>query len=213
MKNGLLFLLLISQLTLAQTDDKAEIDYNTVTGNPYLFKDWSDGVIRFSSGRTLNQFKLKFDCARNQLVLQFDGSSFAAESKVQEFVMYTKAGKQKDSLLFRKGYPAAGQATNNTFYQVLFEGKIVLLRLFARNVIEEKQLVSNNTNNRRMEEVEYFYFFHDGAMDLLPQDRNDLLKLFPNYKEPLSQFVSDRQLKMRSAEDFLLFAKKYNELL
>ena len=214
MKNSLLLLLLfLSQLALAQNNPDGElVDYKDVAGNPYLFKDWSDGVIRFTSGRSLNQFKLKFDCARNQLVLQFDGSSFAAESKVREFVMYPKSGKKKDSLIFRKGFPAIDKSSDNTYYQVLFEGKVILLRLFARDIIEEKQIVSTS-NNKRMEEVERFYFLMDGAMSLLPQDRNDLLKLFPNHKDPLTQFVSERQLKMRSAEDFLEFAKKYNELL
>lgn len=216
MKNSLLLLLLfLSQLAFAQNDqpEGAEVDYKDVAGNPYLFKDWSDGVIRFTSGRSLNQFKLKFDCARNQLVLQFDGSSFAAESKVREFVMYPKSGKKKDSLVFRKGFPAIDKLTNDTYYQVMFEGKVLLLRLFARDIIEEKKIVSSGSNNKRMEEVERFYFFRDGAMSLLPQDRSDLLKLFPNQKDPLTQFISDRQLKMRSAEDFLAFAQKYNELL
>ena len=164
-------LLLIGQFTLAQSSNKPEgtADYNEASGNPYLFKDWSDGVIRFSSGRTVNQFKLKLDCARNQLILQFNGSSFAAESNVREFVMYTRSGRKKDSLVFRKGFPAFEKATENTYYQVLFEGKIVLLRLFSRNIIEEKEIVSTNGNAKhRMEEVETYFLLEGADMSLLP---------------------------------------------
>ena len=96
-------LLLLCQCALGQT---TKDDDNTVSGNPYLFKEWCDGVVRFSSGRTLNQFKLKFDCLKNALLLQFNGSAFAAESKVQEFVMYPK---KKDSLLCLKSGPGFPQ--------------------------------------------------------------------------------------------------------
>jgi hypothetical protein len=214
MKHSWWILLFISQFTLAQYDKpEGPPDYSNAAGNPYLFKDWSDGIIRFTSGREMAQFKLKFDCVRNELLLQFNGSTFAAESKVKEFVIYTKSGKKKDSLLFRKGYPAIEKATDNTYYQVMFEGKIVLLRLFSRTIIQEKEIVSNGAAKQRLEETEYFYLLQDGDMTLLPQDKSDLLKLFPSKREQLAQFISENNLKMRSAEDFMQFARKYNEVL
>src|SRR5262245_42784000 len=106
MKQILWCLLLLAQSIFGQDD-------SDISGNPYLFKDWSNGTVRFSSGREMKQFKLKFDAFRNQLLLQFEGSTFAAESKVQEFVLLQK----KDSLVFRKGFPP----NENTFYQVLFK--------------------------------------------------------------------------------------------
>jgi hypothetical protein len=221
MKNIWWCLLLIGQLSIAKQaftqnglEDAAtpkDDIHSGVFGNPYLFKDWSDGVIRFTSGRVLTQFKLKFDCLKNQLLLQFQGSTFAAESKVKEFVLY-KSGKQKDSLLFRKGYPAAEKATEETYYQVLFEGKIALLRLFAKNIIEEKQSIPATTT-RRLEDAELFFLLKDGIMITLPQDRNDLPKIFPDKSELLSKFIAEQQLRMRTAEDFIQVAKKFNELL
>ena len=202
-------LLLLSQVALGQTTKEDEL--NTITGNPYLFKDWCDGVVRFTSGRTVTQFKLKFDCLKNQLLLYFNGSAFAAESKVREFVMYPK---NKDSLLFRRGFPATDKTADNTYFHVLLQDKASLLRLIARNVIEEKQLVSvNGRINRRMEDVEYYYLLQNGTMTLLPANRNDLPSTFADKKELVAQFIATQQLKMHSPEDFVLVVKKYNELL
>jgi hypothetical protein len=202
-------LLLLSQVALGQTTK--EDDLNTITGNPYLFKDWCDGVVRFSSGRTVTQFKLKFDCLKNMLLLQFNGSAFAAESKVREFVMYPK---NKDSLLFRRGFPATDKTADATYFHVLLQDKATLLRLVARNVIEEKQLVSvNGRVNRRMEDAEYYYLLQNGTMTLLPSNRNDLPSTFADKKEPVAQFIATQQLKMHSPEDFVQVVKKYNELL
>jgi len=215
MKNIMWCLLLLCQWTLAQTTNNqpGEEDYSDVSGNPYLFKDWSNGIVRFSGGRTMNQFKLKFDCLKNLLLLQFDGNAFAAEGKVQEFVMYPKS-KSKDSLIFRKGYPPVDKATENTYYQVLFQDKVTLLRLFSRNIIEEKQLVRVNSGlSRRLENVELYYLLDNGKMVLLPDSRSDLPEKFSNKKDQIAQFISSQQLKMHSSDDFLQVVKKYNELL
>jgi hypothetical protein len=202
-------LLLLCQCALGQVTK--EDDLNTVSGNPYLFKDWCDGVVRFTSGRTVTQFKLKFDCLKNALLLEFNGNAFAAESKVQEFVMYPK---KQDSLVFRRGFPATGKTNENTYLQVLLQDKVTLLRLVGRNIIEEKEVVSvNGRVNRRMENAEYYYLLQNGAMTLLPADRNSLPEVFGDKKEPIAAFIAAQQLKMHSPEDYILLVKKYNELL
>jgi hypothetical protein len=209
MKHFAWCLLLLCQCALGQTSN--ESDMNSITGNPYLMKDWCDGIVRFSSGRTMTQFKLKFDCLKNTLLLQFEGNAFAAESKVKEFVMYPK---KKDSLLFRRGFPSTNKTTDQTYFHVLLQDKTSLLRLIGRNIIEEKQLVSvNGRVNRRMEEVEFYYLLRNGEMVLLPASRTELPAIFADKKEPLAQFIAANQLKMQHPEDFVAVVKKYNELV
>jgi hypothetical protein len=94
------------------------------------------------------------------------------------------------------------------------QGKTSLLRLVARNVIEEKQLVTvNGQVSRRMEDAEYYYLYQNGAMILLPASKTDLPEKFADKKEPLAQFIADKQLKMHSPDDFVQVVKKYNELI
>jgi hypothetical protein len=179
-------------------------------GNPYLIRDWSDGIVKFTSGRVVNQFKLRFDCVRNQLLLQFQGSTFAAESKVREFVMYTN--KKKDSLVFRKGYPATGKATENTFYQVLLEGKTQLLKLVSKNIIEEREMIASSRKHGRLEDEEKYYLFRDGAMILLPPERELILAALPEKATALSAFITENNLRFKSEADYIQLATKYNEL-
>ncbi len=214
MKIILWCLLLMAQQGLAQNSESAINDeqITNASGNPYLFKDWMDGVVLFKSGRVVKQFKLRFDCARNRLMLQFEGASFAAESQVKEFVLYTQSRKNKDSLLFRKGYPATGKNTEDTYYQVLVSGKAVLLRLFTKVLIEEKQMVNAN-NHSRLEDEEFYYLLQDGVMTNLPKDKEELLKKLPAQPDELKQFVAQQSFRMEKAEDFVKIITKYNELL
>jgi hypothetical protein len=214
MKHILWCLLLLGQCTLAQTNtNQTELTNEDVSGNPYLFKDWCNGTVRFTSGRVMNQFKLKFDVFKNQLLLQFNGSAFAAESKVDEFVIYPKS-KSKDSLVFRKGFPATEKASEHTFYQVLFQDKVQLLRLFFRNVIEEQKLVvTNGRTSRHMEEGERYFLLQNNNLTLLPASRSELAATFPDKKDQLAEFINSQQLKMRNPEDYVAVVRKYNELI
>lgn len=215
MKIILWCLLLVAHQGLTQTTAEPAINDDQITnasGNPYLFKDWMDGVVLFKSGRVVKQFKLKFDCARNRLMLQFEGASFAAESQVKEFVLYTQSRKNKDSLLFRKGYPAIGKNTEDTYYQVLVSGKAVLLRLYTKVLVEEKQMVNSN-NHSRLEDEDYYYLLQDGVMTNLPKDKEELLKKLPAQPDELKQFVTQQSFRMEKAEDFVKIITKYNELL
>lgn len=213
MKYTWLLLLLFVLPAHAQTsgDGTQEINYDNVAGDQFLFKDWCDGVIKFTSGRVVTQFKLKFNCLKNQLLLQFNGSAFAAESKVREFIMYEK-GKGKDSMIFRKGYPAADKATGDTYYQVLFEGKVTLLRLISKNIIEQKEIVNSSTT-RRLEDEELYYLLENGKMTSLPLDKNQLPQALPSKADQIAQFISSEQIKLRGPGDMLKVIKKYNELL
>lgn len=207
-------LLLLAQPGWTQTAEPAvgEDKISTASGNPYLFKDWMDGVVYFKSGRVVKQFKLKFDCARNRLMMQFEGNAFAAESQVKEFVIYTSTKKNKDSVLFRKGYPAIDNNTADTYYQVLLNGKAVLLQLHIKVLIEEKQLVSSNNMNR-LEDDEAFFVCLNGEMILLPRNKDQILEKLPVKSDQLKEFVAQQTLRMDKADDFLKIIAKYNELV
>lgn len=121
--------------------------------------------------------------------------------------------KKKDSLLFRRGFPATEKTSENTYFQVLVQDKASLLRLIARNIVEEKQVVSNGRVNRRLEEAEFYYLLQNGVMTLLPDDRTELPPKFGDKKEAIAAFIAAQQLRMHTPEDFVLVVKKYNELL
>ena len=194
------------------SDNAAEraTNFSDVAGSPYLFRDWSDGLVHFSSGRLLKQFKLKFDCAQNKLMLQFNGSTFAAESNISEFVIFQKNGKKTDSLHFKKGFPKYGKATEETFYQVLTEGPATLLHLFTKNILEEKQITATSPSRRYLDE-EKFFLLHNNQLSEIGREKNSLAYLLPDKSEEIKHFIDENDLKMKSAADYTKVIRKYNE--
>lgn len=200
-----------AQTTDAVTGSQNQPVYNDVVGSPYLFRDWSDGVIRFTSGRVATQFKIKFDCIKNIILLQFNGSSFATESKVKEFVIYTKNGKERDSMVFRKGFPPVEISNAETYFEVVADGKNPLLCLHAKHITEEQQIASS-VIYRRLRDEDMYYLLKDGKMILLPADRMLIPDKFPDHTENIKKFVNEHNLKFREREDFKKLALYYNSL-
>jgi hypothetical protein len=214
MKLLLACLLLSCISTSAQLTDEPKVNkdnqYAGVRGHPFLQDEWVVGTIRFSSGRVMDQFKLKFDIAQNLLLLQFSGSSFAAESKVNEFVMYPKGKKSKDSLVFKKGFPKVDQNDGETFYHILSEGTIKLLRYPRKVISEEKKLVT--AVNRSFEYEEYFYLVKAGELIKINDPKSSIVDLLGDHVDELKKFIADNQLRMRTGEDLAKVVGKYNEL-
>jgi hypothetical protein len=203
--------LLAGHLGLAQTPENTPTpgEYEGVSGNPFLLKDWSEGIIRFSSGKVTDKFKLKFNVAQNRLVLQFQGSSFAAESKITEFIIYSR--NKKDSFLFRKGFPDADRGNKETFYRVLEEGPVTLLMLPAKDILQEKDMLATKPS-RHFQDVELFYILKEGKMYKIDNEVALVSEILSDRREQLKKYISDQQLRMRSGEDFLKVVRKYNEL-
>lgn len=185
--------------------------YNDVSGSPYIVRDWSEGVIRFSSGRVTDQFKIKFDCITNRLMLLFKGSSFASESKVKEFTLYIKSAG-RDSMVFRKGFPATKKANEETFYQVLAEGKTTLLCLHIKQITEEQQIASKVIYRRIRDEQEY-YLLKNGTMTVLPSEKSLIIEMLNDQSEKIQQFISEQQIRFRNAEDYKKLIIYYNSIL
>lgn len=205
-------LILVSYHGFAQTNESSRQnsgEYEGVAGNPYFLKDWADGVIRFSSGKVTDKFKLKFNSAQNRLLLQFNGSTFAAESKINEFVMYSK--NKKDSFLFRKGFPDTDRGNGETFYQVLEKGKVTLIRLATKDIFEEKEILASKVS-RHYQDIDQFYVLRDGMMHRIDKEPTQLQAILTDHQEEIKNYISEQQLKMRSSGDYVKVVKKYNEL-
>lgn len=200
----------------AQTTDPVplredEIIYSDVAGTAFLLKDWRPGIIRFSSGRIATQFKLRFDCIKNQLLLQFKGNSFSTESRVEEFVLFPHKENGADSMLFRKGFPQTSFANAETFYEVLVQGKQSLLCLHSKRVTHEGQFATKVVQRRIYDEVKY-YLLKDNTLILLPEDRNEFGPQFDDAAKAIQEYIGQHGLKFRDKQDYIKLVQYYNSL-
>ena len=213
MKQILWCLLLVSASCFSQTNQsgKPGSEYDGVAGSPYLLKDWVNGTVYYRNGRIVTQFKLRFDCPRNFLQMEFKGQTFSPQvATITSFVLYPK--NSNDSMIFRKGFPPSGTYNTETFYQVLMNGKASLLYVLAKTIVESKDILPSSSRRFFEEEDEFFLYANGATTKLIKNDREKLAAQFPAQEAALLKFMNEEELKMRSADDFKKFTTKYNEL-
>lgn len=207
----LLILLGVVQASQAQqreTEQGESVTYIDVSGSALLFGEWKNGIVRFNSGRSTDQFKIKFDCIQHKLLLQFNGSAFSTESKVKEFVLKMSG---KDSMLFRNGFPVFEKETEGSYYQVLFQGHSQLLCLHFKEVIYEGQLVAK-TVYRRIKDAKRYLLYTSNQMIEIKGDKLLIPESFPAHKEALHQFIAEQGLKFRDADDYIKLIAYYDSI-
>ncbi len=192
-----------------ETDQGESVTYIDVSGSALLFGDWKAGIVRFNSGRSTDQFKIKFDCIQHKLLLQFNGSAFSTESKVKEFVLKSSSS---DTMLFRNGFPAFEKETEASYYQVLYQGHSMLLCLHFKEVVYEGQLVAK-TVYRRIKDVNRLIVYQKGQMFEIKGDKLLIPESFPANKEALQQFIAEQGLKFRDHSDYIKLIRFYDSIV
>ncbi|MBY0535236.1 MAG: hypothetical protein K2P88_05235 [Chitinophagaceae bacterium] len=203
-------LLVVGSSVSAQTTERTGVNSDEpvvqeMQGTSMLLRDWSEGVVRFSSGRITNQFKIKFDCIANKLLLQFNGNSFSTESKVSTFTLYPNSKDKSDSMFFKKNFPATDIANEETFYQVIYANKIMLVKLWAKHIVDEPQIASK-VIYRRLTDEPKVYLFYQQKMILLPEPFKEFAWNLPFKNDEIMNYATKEKLKWDKNADYLKLA-------
>src|SRR5665213_2169032 len=126
-----------------------------VQGTPYLFDDWMAGSVITETGNTYANLKLKYDIRFNRVVfLDNDERPMVFAQPLNSFVI--------NNMRFAKDFAPIDLQTTSTFYNVLADGKVKLLKYF-RKVIEERQSYGAPTE-KKYRQSQYYYIAKDHQM-------------------------------------------------
>jgi hypothetical protein len=98
-----------------------------------------------------------------------------------------------------------------TFYQVLADGKVVLLKQMKRISIEEKAF-NSATITRRFDTEKAYYVFKDEKMMRLKRSKSGLLGVLGDRTDSIEQFISNNSFTIKSDDDLAKIVTYYNSL-
>lgn len=204
MKGGLLLSLLLASLFLyAQEDNNSVLStqpvYHDVSGSPYYVHDWSAGLITFSSGRKTTEFRIRFDCVQNLVLLEFKGTSFAAQSKISSFELWPVQKRKVDTLRFQRGFPPQDRRNEETFYRVIISGKVSLLELPAKKILEEPQLASKLVYRRIQDDPQYFIGF-EGQLYPVSEAESLIARVYPGQEQQVLDYIKANHVNLQEKE-------------
>lgn len=184
--------------------------YEDVTGSPFLIDSWSPGTVKFTSGVSYkDKLFLKYNVKDDELYFRGKNEEpLLFVDSVAEFVIGDPSGANRH---FRNGYKSIDGYSNKSFFEVLADGSVQLLKKTKKTILESKAY-NSPTTERNFVEVNQYYLLKSGKSIPVKKDKKSVLAVL-NDKEPaLEKYIEDNNLKVKNDSDLSKLVIYYNSL-
>lgn len=177
--------------------------YEKVEGSPYLTDNFSASQVKFwQNQKIVDVSKSRFDAFKHRLeFLDEKGSLKVVDAKhIQEFKL--------DGKTFRCGFEPVEPLHRTDFVEVLFDGKVQLLKL-SKTRLESEMVFGNVANPSRFTQ-EVFYFIQDGKQITKIKPFNlKWLKFLGSHEKAVLDYMKTNGMNSISDENELTAIVKY----
>lgn len=175
-------------------------------GSPYLFNDWQEAILKFGAGIEPSSSEIKYDLLADVLVLKGkDGEEYEFKDQPKEFLIIAT------NEVFKNGFTHVDKFTENTFYNVIYNGKTKFLKKTTKNVIESKGY-NTATITKKITDDSYYY---------IVKDENRPVKIKYNEKSILSvlgkadvllPYIKENKIDVKSTTNLIKLLTYYDTL-
>lgn len=179
-----------------------------IDGDPYVFKNWLPGVVETTDGKRFDKLKLKYDAYTNNLLFIYDEND---EPQLFKDNIRTFTLMSTTQIVFANGFPATGDFTPKSYYQVLSKGKVTLLKHYQK-IIHEKTEYNNPVIFKNFQDVNGYYIYSNNSVAPLKRNKEAILELFADKKEAVSSYINSNAINIKDDAALVKVFNYYNTL-
>jgi len=184
--------------------------YKDVTGSPYLFENWALGSAKTVDNATKKDIELKYDEIEDILIMKgAENKLMIFPAQVAEFTI--NDSKTNSTRTFKSGFNATKSTTDQSFFEVIADGKVKLLRK-NHKVISESKSYSGAVNRSVSDGVKYYLVTADNTPVAVKLDVKSIGALLPGKETVLAEYVKANKLNIKNHEDAAKLIAYYNTL-
>lgn len=179
----------------------------------FLKQEWTPGTVKFKSGRADMHVPLLFDVYDNTLYYLQDSVIMEFVDPVWEATFHTTFNKDTVNILFRRFYPDIQANTNATFYRVLVDASIPLLKCRAKSILLFKDPQTPEEKKKDPPEQLYFACLPDGSIVIVEPNLDKIMSALPAYSTRIIEIVKREKLKVKDETRMIELFIHLNNLL
>nr|MBC7613770.1 hypothetical protein [Pseudopedobacter sp.] len=186
-----------------------EISYTDIKGTPFLFSDWVSGVVILGNGDTFSDVPLKYNVFDEKLYFKNP-----KKDELLEFVQPLKSFKfneLKGAGVFSKGFPAIDKFNSETFYDVLFDGKVKLLNKQYKTLLEVRPYNSATIEKSFVDHNDY-YLVKGSKIERIRNSKKDFLDIFSDKSAQIEVFIKNEKIDFKNNDDLVKVFNYYDSL-
>lgn len=163
----------------------------------FLKQEWTPGTVKFKSGRAAMDVPLLFDIYDNTLYYLQDSVIMEFVDPVLDVTFHTTFNKDTVNILFRRFFPDIQANTAATFYRVLVDAPVSLLKCQAKSILLFKDPAT--PEEKKKDPPEHLYFTHlpDGTITVVEPNIEKLQKALPAYSNTILEITKSEKLKIK----------------
>ncbi|HTE28266.1 hypothetical protein [Flavitalea sp.] len=178
-----------------------------IEGSPFLNDEFESGRVVFTNGKMSNDLYLQFNMLNNKLLFKRDDMVLEFVDSITDFYLQHKENNTL-GLVFRSNFPPIDRNTRATFYELLVDGKIVLLKYRYKTVTGYREYSTAN-KKRYVEGSQLYAALPGNRITRIKRDRNFLMKAMPDYAEKIMTLTND--LRLRNDESLITLFQELNK--
>jgi hypothetical protein len=173
-----------------------------IEGSPMFSTDWNLANITFSNGKIVKNIPVQFNLEDNQLYFKKGDTILLFADPVASFQFAYTNDNAKKLAYFRNGYPSIQKNTGDTYYQVLADGPMQLLKYSYKSIAQRSDY----------NQVKYEYqlwqnlFAYNASTHVIIKikDKSSLTNAFPVYAKAINDFAVQKNSKLKSTQSMIM---------
>jgi len=187
----------------------SKADFN---GSPYLSEEFVEGTMTVSDGTVIPGLKYRYDIYgdKMQFILNRDTAVINRPMAVRSLVM-------GDRKFVYEVYMVQANRVATGYFEMIRENENLTI-LYRRKIeIEQDIYVPNyggggGTKEFEMKQDNSYYVKHGNSAAQKIHSRKGLLKIIPDYRDRVKQYMKDHRLSVKKEKDLAAIADYYNSL-
>lgn len=187
--------------------------YEDVEGSPFLNEKWAMGDITFSNNSQLKNVAIKYDQVKDVLVFKGkNDSEYYFTDPVKEFLLVYQS-ISPDGRLFKNGYPAYKNLTLTSFYEVILDGKVTLLKRNNKTITSNKDFNSATINKTIDNSISYYIYKSGEVSQVKIKDAKSFaISIDPISADLIVKYIKEHDLDLKSDKVLKQIVDYFNKL-
>ena len=183
---------------------------NGIKGTAFYNEEWYKGYILLSDNHIAKDISLRFNIYKNEIYFLLDSQVLVVSPTmpVAEFGISDQNDSNKITI-FRCGYPAINNNTTKTFYNVVVNNKIALLKHYDKRIMEATNSIGAFEKKFIDSESWYIYNSSENKIIQIKKNKNSLLAALPQYANKVQSIIEEKSLKLKTENEWIIL---FNEL-
>lgn len=187
--------------------------YSDVSGNPFVHNEFKIGKIILNNGREFIGIPLRIDIVTHGINFISPPPSkeegYIGGATVMEVAYIDSSTEIPRAYIFRTGIPPIDNHRSTEFYEVISDGKLLLVKSLSKQIETRKNELSGEVSKEFVLNTDY-YVVKDGKTIRLKRDKDFIYSLMIDKSKIMTDFLMSYKSTIKSEQDLKAIFDKYN---